>query len=684
MENTTEIEEITLQNQIAEELRLRENTRSNASDFIIYNLLEDLSKQLQRLEKELSVEKYKIAFIGSIGSGKTTTICHLLKLLIDKQSEVQVQKRKITKKQTIPILSTGAGATTLCEVEIKYADKVFIQLDPFKLDDVKTTLRNFAEIIISRYSGKPETDPDSNGGIEPMPVELERVLRSFTGLQKMKSTKRGDEKEEPSEDASTEYTRDTDKKDGTEMDRAIELYIDFKKNGKSDEDYVEEVVNRANLDKRNETVFEINEPIEMFEGESLRIITDWLFKTFEKINLGKMENMVLPKRIILNIPFVEELKTFESFVDTKGLDSGMPRPNIENHLTEIDTICVFTSKFAPAPEPNILEFLKRNIRFNHEHHFEKHLILVLPWKDEPEKTMTQDGAADDWQTGVNYKKDTVINRFKDAGIKIPEDQIHFYNPLNWFSDGIPNNDFRDIINDEREEVFSQISDIIEHKRHKITQRIDKIHNDFLQLKGGNLSDEDQFKLSELRSILLTHQDLNFNAPSMILEMVEIYKSSADTKNARTKHCINSNDWIHPYRDIDVVNLLKEIYIIPAILENSKRKVSIIKKCLQEMQDKEGSQLFKQVGKQLADIFEKEYQKFISDAANKTEALIWENVDEPFFQSLYKEWGRGPGYNVRVADLFASQLARRNVRDRFEEIVNEEWKNLIANYSTKLR
>ena len=40
-------------------------------------------ERLEEIKKILSIEKYKIVFIGTIGQGKTTAICHLFNLISD-------------------------------------------------------------------------------------------------------------------------------------------------------------------------------------------------------------------------------------------------------------------------------------------------------------------------------------------------------------------------------------------------------------------------------------------------------------------------------------------------------------------------------------------------------------------------------------------------------------------------
>ena len=73
-------------------------------------------------------KNHRLAFIGNVGAGKTTAICHLLDLLDEKE----------------PILSTGSGRTTLCEVEILNGDQLKIEFTPYSESEVLSYLQDFS------------------------------------------------------------------------------------------------------------------------------------------------------------------------------------------------------------------------------------------------------------------------------------------------------------------------------------------------------------------------------------------------------------------------------------------------------------------------------------------------------------------------------------------------------------
>ena len=76
------IEEIrNLQNNISNAIAIRESKEGKTVlDHIAINALEGTFQRLQKVGDILSVSKYDFVFIGQVGAGKTTAICHLFNL----------------------------------------------------------------------------------------------------------------------------------------------------------------------------------------------------------------------------------------------------------------------------------------------------------------------------------------------------------------------------------------------------------------------------------------------------------------------------------------------------------------------------------------------------------------------------------------------------------------------------
>ena len=81
--------------------------------------------RLHRIDELLSVDKYKLVFIGSPGTGKTTLICNYLDLLRDDFIDKE--------PNDVPLLNTASGRTTSAEVHILKGKRTLIRVEPCKI-----------------------------------------------------------------------------------------------------------------------------------------------------------------------------------------------------------------------------------------------------------------------------------------------------------------------------------------------------------------------------------------------------------------------------------------------------------------------------------------------------------------------------------------------------------------------
>jgi hypothetical protein len=655
-------------------LKLTDNPK--ASDIIIANLLNEMALTAKNLADELAVEKYKVAFIGQIASGKTTTICHLLDLTFETKTERTVNKRQRVIKEMQTVLTVSSGGTTMCEVELRASPNTSIELEPYTNEETIQILKIFAEYIISKVDVSSENDNenDEEKNSESLPKELRRAIRNIVMLPERSSASQNASLLD-SEPFQLESQKEPSKIKTPATDQAIALYKKFQESGKSDDEFIAEIIRLAKLDERNVNILFPN------QNENL---TSWMYETFNKINVGLYPKMALPKKIIINISFAPLLNKFESFIDTKGLDDGSPRANISDLMESIDTLCVFTSKFEFAPEPSITEFLKRATTFNSKKHYERHMFLVLPRKNEAERKLTDGGKhTDDFEEGTKIQTDEILDKFRRSGIKLTEHQIFFYNPLkHYIDDKYPDAELIDDISEEKQKLFEAIEQLGIQKRKLTSDRLSQICEDFEQIKNGGLSDEDTDRLFTLKEQLKLHTLLNFVAETFKTKLVAIYRDTRNTKNARTKHYLNSNEWINPLKYIDVALNFKQLYARVVIPEYTKTKIDEIKNDINKLESPDGSPIFKQVSKQLFEIFETKYTNFKIKIETIFSDIIESKLNLDFFQELKDEWGQGNvggKYTDRVCDDVAKWIDKNNIRNEFESKVNQEWRTTIESF-----
>ena len=648
---------------------------SVATDYIIVNILKEMAESTKNLTAEIAVEKYKVAFIGTVGSGKTTTICYLLDLNFEREPDKNTAKKSRKVRKMINALTTANGGTTLCEVELRHGADTIIELVPYTIEETEQKLKSFAEYIISRVNSGDESEDENDKIKEALPTELQRAILNLIGLSDRNNQSNLVNTSATVEDEPFVLSggaTETEKSKKAPIDQAISLYKLNQESGGSDEDYVQNIIKLANLDERN---------VSSFSPKTDDSLMNWLFDTFTKINVGTYPNMVLPKRIVITLSFAPLLDKFESFIDTKGLDNGSPRTNISNLMEDINTLCVFTSKIDTAPEANISEFLKRAATFNSKRHYERHMMLVLPRKDEAEDTLGSDGiAVDDFDEGIKIKADTILSNFVQYGIKLTSEQISFYNPRRYFDDDFfPKPDYTEEIIEEKRMVFEAIENLGRRKKELTSDRLQQIHDAFNLIRTGNLLPEDEERLNRLKDQLRDHRLLNFFAENFKDKIVQIYRDSPNTRHFRIKHSLNSNNWIHPWREIDVVLNLRQLYARKIISDFTKTKINEIKAVIHKLASPDGSPLFKQVSKQLFEIFESRYTNFIIETEQNFSDLIKSNLTDAFIQSLYDEYGLGGGYQDRLCNLIAGWIDKNKLRNQFEVDVNNQWTATIDSY-----
>lgn len=90
---------------------------------------------------------HQIAFVGELGVGKSTAISFIFELL--------VPPALADKNINRPVLETGAGGTTICEVHVKRGPEFGISLVPLTENEVRQTVGDFcAAKWLSRTTGQ--------------------------------------------------------------------------------------------------------------------------------------------------------------------------------------------------------------------------------------------------------------------------------------------------------------------------------------------------------------------------------------------------------------------------------------------------------------------------------------------------------------------------------------------------
>lgn len=312
--------------------------------------LERRQGDLIRVASYLSGLRHNLAFIGDIGVGKSTAISHLFDLMTPIRAGEQ--------QSNTPVLETGAGGTTICEVQVKLGPQYGISLVPMEGSELMELVSDFCAVkwatARKERNGRSETPQVAR--------EAERAIRNMAGLTRKKS-----------------------KKDGKQVyeDPIHGLVADCQ----TEDDLRARVLQRMRLASRTRTEI-------WHEGGNEPSPLQWSRDTFRAVNNGRLQDVPLPKSISLMVPdFGRSLGEFEvTVVDTKGVVDIAVREDLDARLKDARTSVVLCCRFNDAPGTSA-KILLRHMKQTSSERFEngKLAILGLPRSGEAREMKDDEG-----------------------------------------------------------------------------------------------------------------------------------------------------------------------------------------------------------------------------------------------------------------------------------------------------
>ena len=320
--------------------------------------------------------EHQVAFIGSIGIGKSTAICRLAGLEVAATDS----------PHPAPVLEAGAGGITICEVHLRRGPGFGLIIEPRGEEEIRADVTDFAEYVrgADATTAVDEGEEESQG----ISKEVERAIRNLANL-KIKREKGADGKT-------------------TRRDEAKEL---AKKFG-STRELVVEILSLMELPRRDRRDI-------WHDASTGKQPLEWLKETFEKVNNGRHPEFTLPRRIEVVVPYsllqVDDLAV--RFIDTKGIDRTAARADLEGLLDDPHTVAVLCSGFnnAPAAEARLLLERAREAGVRGLH--EKAALLVLPRPNEALAVKDESGQkVETAEEGYELKAEQVSMSLQPIGV----------------------------------------------------------------------------------------------------------------------------------------------------------------------------------------------------------------------------------------------------------------------------
>jgi transcriptional regulator with XRE-family HTH domain len=324
--------------------------------------------------------EHQIAFVGSIGIGKSTAICRATGL------EVPGQQGR-----SVPVLEAGAGGVTLCEVHLGVGPGFGVIVEPRTHDDIRSDVEDFVDQLL-------QTEPSivDDDGRPAVPREIERAIRNMANLVP-KRTKGADGRT-------------------TRTDPAKTLAVEIP----SRRELVVEILTRMGLHRRDRRD-------EWYTPALAASPLEWMKTTFEQINNGRHPEFSLPGRIDLVVPQLLETGDLDvGIIDTRGIDQPSARADLEGLLEDPHTVAILCSGFNDAPSASVQHLLQRARDINNSQIDSNVGVLVLARPGEALAVKDETGTqAETSEEGYDLKGEQVGTAL--IPYRLSESPIHFFN-----------------------------------------------------------------------------------------------------------------------------------------------------------------------------------------------------------------------------------------------------------------
>ncbi len=581
--------------------------------------LERRKGDLLRAAGYLTKLKHNVAFVGDIGVGKSTAISFVFDLLVP----VKAEDKNINR----PVLETGAGGTTICEVHIKNGPEFGVSVLPMEDSDLTDLVSDFCAAkwaAMHRKEGESSETPQVSR-------EVERAIRNMSGLVRRRTTV----------DGKLNY-----------HDPVQDLIRDCQ----GEDDFRARVLGAMNLPERTNTEI-------WSESGSRKHPSEWMREVFRAVNNGRMADVPLPKSIGLIVPdFGKSFGEFEiTVVDTKGVDDVAVREDLDLRLKDQRTSVVLCSRFNDAPGTSakaLLQHMKQT--FSERFDTGKVSILSLPRSGEAREMKDDmgDQALSD-EEGYEFKRMQVaaeLNAEEMGGVSVLFFNVESDDAASVRADLFRQlSRMRDTVSERLFGLCDAATEIIEnHEKHAVTVAIEEVArrlNTFLR-GNGKLGARERHAYEEALSTVrgvryastlwaATRRSGEYSGLNIVHQV-----GVGAAKDAR----LRSRDWF--------VRIEGHVNELKADEELALASHSI---------------------DQIGAVAEASKRAFLEGAQRVATEIYREPLtQDPVWAECASEWGRGPGFTRRVAQNLKEWFddTRPDLKEALDERLNALWDRAV--------
>lgn len=566
----------------------------------------------------LSKLSHNLAFIGDIGVGKSTALAFAFDLLIPPSPSGKAMDR--------PVLETGAGGTTICEVRVRRGPEHGLSIQPLSDSELRGLVADFcaAKWIAAKS--------DDKGLREAAAVsrETERAIRNMTGLTRKPQREGG----------KTTY-----------------------------HDPVQDLVGGcANEDEFRTRVFELMRPGERtrrdiwYEPSLGAQPMEWLAKTFREVNNGRLPDVSLPRSIDLVIPsFGREFGELDiTVIDTKGVDDVAVREDLDLRLRDPRTAAVFCCKFNDAPgvsSKTLLQHMRQT--FSEPLSAGKVSVLALPRPGEAQAMKGDTGeVAETDDEGYALKGMQVENDLRAEDL--PEVPVLFFNAQSDDPKAV------------RRELLARLTSMREAAAERLSDLCDAVDDILANHEAQAMVSAVEEVANRLRTFLAAHPKLGARER---LAHQEAMNTVRGVRYASTLWAATRRNGEHT--GLNVMHQVGVGAARDAAIRSARWFASLEDTLKTLKQDRDlavAARAIDQIGKGAAAsrvAFLESVQRAGVEVYHEplTGSKVW--------TACAGEWGEGPGFKARVAQHLGSWFAERpDLKERLEELVNNLWETTV--------
>ncbi|HDR9492864.1 TPA: helix-turn-helix transcriptional regulator [Burkholderia stabilis] len=589
--------------------------------------LDEYQEELQYLASLVQKREHTVAFIGSIGIGKSTAICRMTGLEVQ-EGDSPAQ----------PVLEAGAGGITVCEVHLQTGPQYGITVEPCSDEEIRQHVADFADHIshAGAQGGGDDVDAEADG--QGISREIERAIRNMAGLRLRKEKIEG---------------KTVRRDDAKEMAQRYG----------STREVVVEVLSRMELHRRDTRHV-------WYDPSTGKAPLAWLKETFEAINNGRLAEFTLPKRIEVVVPvkLLDATDLTTRLIDTKGIDRTAARADLEMHLQDPHTLAVLCSGFNNAPGAEARLLLTRAREAGIRNLALKAAVVALP-RPEEALAVKDDGGerVESAEEGYELKGEQVATALEPLGLA--DLSVGFFNAR------------EDAPSTLQDFVVKQLLRVREDFSRRLQQATENIH----EVIRNREREQTQAVIREAAGQLRNWLTQNADCPPVKQQlqgslMTELVKAHASTIHAAVRrggdwpNLNYSNELGHGARVLAASTLGRRLKAFQAVAENLRTNpdyamaVSLVSQAEKVMLVAFDGVLAKMrlLGETL---FEEEMRR---------DAEFWRNCEN--------EWGKGPGYRDRIVDRSKQWFddERKDELNRaIQALLSSEWADSVSRVSALL-